>query len=176
MQLTVKIEEDRSGWDKFAGTLEEIGKKSIHAGIQADEDAELVMIAGVQEFGADIRVTPKMRGFFHYAFGINLKHETTFISIPSRPFIRQTFDKREAELLELGFDLAGLIIDGVLTVDQALGNWGDKLISLIRSEVAEGDNFKPNAPLTKTVKGAGKHPLQDSGRLMNALKAVIVSK
>lgn len=176
LNVNVKITEDRSGWDKFAKTLETLKRKRALVGIQADEDKELLTIAGVQEFGAEIPVTPKMRGFFRHAFGVNLKKSTTFISIPSRPFIRQTFEKKEAELVEQGFALAGLVIDGKLTVDQALEIWGDKAVSFIRSEIADGDNFKENAPLTVKLKGEGKHPLQDSGRLQQALKAIVAEK
>lgn len=176
LNVNVKVTEDRSGWDKFAKTLETLKRKRALVGIQADEDAELLTIAGVQEFGADIPVTPKMRAFFRYAFGISLKAETTFISIPPRPLIRQTFEKREAELIEIGFALGGLVIDGKLTVDQLFENWGDKAVSFIRSEIADGDNFEENAPLTVKLKGEGKHPLQDSGRLQQALKAIVTER
>ena len=173
LRVNVKITDEDSGWEKLAADLKKISEQKSVVGIQADEDAQLLTIANVQEFGATIPVTPKMRAFFRGAFKINLKPTTTSINIPSRPFIRQTVDKREAELIETGFDLGGLIIDGKMTVKSALEIWGDKLVSMMRSEIAEGNNFEPNAPLTIMNKGAGKHPLQDSGRLQQALKAVV---
>ena len=173
LRVNIKITEKDSGWEKLAAALKGIEEKKAVVGIQADTDAKLLTIANVQEFGASIPVTPKMRAFFRGAFKINLKKSTTVINIPSRPFIRQTVDKREAEMLETGFDLGGLIIDGKLTVKSALEIWGDKLVSFMRSEIAEGNNFEPNAPLTIMNKGAGKHPLQDEGRLQQALKAVV---
>ena len=115
-----------------------------------------------------------MRAFFRGAFKVNLKATTTSIKIPSRPFIRGTFDKREAELVELGFDLARQVLFDNLTLDQALGNWGDMFVSFIRSEIAEGNNFKENSELTTKNKGGGLYPLQDSGRLQQALKSVII--
>ena len=41
----------------------------------------------VHEFGAVIKVTPKMRGFLHF-IGIHLKPSTKVIHIPPRPFMR----------------------------------------------------------------------------------------
>lgn len=175
-KLTVNITDKDSGYDKFAATLESFKKKAVDVGIQSNEDSQLLTIANVQEFGAEITVTPKMRAFFRGAFKINLKKTTNMIIIPSRPFIRQTFSKREKELLKIGFALARAVIDDKLTVKQALENWGDQGVAFIRSEVADGNNFAPNAPLTIRQKGVGKHPLQDSGRLMQALKAVLVEK
>lgn len=164
------------GWDKLAKTLKGMSSQTVKAGIQSNEDAELLMIANVQEFGADITVTPKMRGFFRAVFGVSLKKSTTKITIPSRPFIRRTFDKRLDELKKLGFDLGGLVIDDKLTLEQSLELWGEKFVAFIRNEIAEGNNFEPNAPLTIERKGAGKHPLQDSGRLQQALKAVVFGR
>lgn len=166
--------EKDSGWEELAKTLKGLNRQVAKVGIQSDEDSELLMIANVQEFGAEIPVTPKMRAFFRGAFKINLKESTKFIKIPSRPFIRQTFRKNEADLIKIGFDLGGLIVDGKLTVKSALEIWGDKFVSMIRSEIAEGNNFQPNAPLTLMNKGGGKHPLQDSGRLQQSIKSVVV--
>lgn len=43
-------------------------------------------IAAVQNYGAHINVTPKMRAFLHY-LGIHLKDSTGEIVIPARPFM-----------------------------------------------------------------------------------------
>lgn len=183
--VSVKITENRSGWDKLAKTLAQLERKSVKVGIQANEDAELLTIAGANEFGADIdhpggtpyiitatgvRFVSKTAPIVH---GITKPHK---IIIPARPFIRQTFEKRFEELKKIGFQFGGLIIDEKMTLDQALELWGDKFVSFIRSEIAEGDNFEANAPATIRKKGADKHPLQDSGRLQLALKAVVGEK
>lgn len=172
-----------SGWDTLAKTLKGMSSKTVKVGIQASEDSELLQIANVQEFGADIDHpggTPYIIGKGGKArfvkkgtpniVGITKPHK---IIIPSRPFIRQTFDKRIKELQEIGVDLGGLVIDDKLMLKQALELWGDKFVAFIRNEIAEGNNFEPNAPATIRMKGAGKHPLQDSGRLQQALKAVV---
>lgn len=174
LNLNVKVTDTDSGYEKFAQNLEKLRGKAVDVGIQSTEDSKLLTIANVQEFGAEITVTPKMRGFFWHAFGIRLKKTTTKIIIPERPFVRQTFTKRERELAKKGMSLARTVLDGKLEVKQALELWGDMFVSFIRDEVADGNNFVENAPLTVREKGEGLHPLQDSGRLLQALKAVVV--
>ena len=112
LSVNIKITDEDSGWEQLAATLKDIASEKAVVGIQANEDAQLLTIANVQEFGAKIPVTEKMRAFFRGAFNISLKKSTKVINIPSRPFIRQTFDKEQAELIEAGFDLSRLIIDG----------------------------------------------------------------
>jgi hypothetical protein len=152
LRLTTRVDEKDSGWDKLAKNLEKLARKSAKVGIQANEDSELIQYATQNEFGADIGN----------------------VIIPSRPFIRQTFEKRFDELKKIGFEFGGVVIDGKMTLDSALELWGDKFVSFIRSEIAEGDNFIPNAPLTIKLKGEGLHPLQGkTGRLQQALKSVV---
>lgn len=184
LEFKSRIIEIDSGWDKLAQNLEKLSVKTIKTGIQASEDSELLKYAAANEFGADIDHpggTPYIiqkggkalfvkKGTADVA-GVTKPHK---IIIPARPFIRQTFDKRLKELEELGFKLGNLVLDDKLLLKQALELWGDKFISFIRSEVADGTNFEPNAPSTIRKKGSGKHPLQDSGRLMGALKAVVI--
>jgi len=147
INLSVNLTDKDSGWDKFAQELDALKGKKVVVGIQSNEDTELLKYANANEFGTEI--------------------------IPPRPFIRQTFEKELETLKETGFKLGEQVMFGKLSHKSALELWGGKFISLIRSEVAEGNNFEPNAPLTIRKKGAGKHPLQDSGRLMQALKAVV---
>lgn len=61
---------------------------------------ELVSIAAVQEFGATIKVTPRMRAFLH-AKGLHLKATTKAIVIPPRPFVRPAWDEGQPEVAEI---------------------------------------------------------------------------
>jgi hypothetical protein len=58
---------------------------------------DLVSIAAVQEFGATIKVTPRMRAFLH-ARGLHLKRTTKAIVIPPRPYVRPAWDEGQAEV------------------------------------------------------------------------------
>ncbi len=183
LQVTSKIVEKDSGWDKLSWELENLSSKIVRTGVQASEDSEILKIANANEFGADIDHpggTPYVIGKGGKAVfvkkgtqnvaGVTKPHK---INIPARPFIRQTFDKHSEELAKIGFDLGRLILEDKMVLKSALEIWGDNFISFVRSEVADGVNFEPNKPATIRKKGGGKHPLQDSGRLMNALKAVV---
>lgn len=72
------------------------------------------MLAAVHEFGADIPVTDKMRGYFRYKFGISLKKTTTHIKIPERSFIRAGWDEHGPAIVEKYQKLIGeAILNGV---------------------------------------------------------------
>ena len=49
-------------------------------------EGEPTTIAYVQEHGAAIPVTPKMRGYIAYTWGIYLKQSTTHIHVPGKQF------------------------------------------------------------------------------------------
>lgn len=51
------------------------------------ENIDMAGIGAVQEYGAEIPVTDKMRGFLRHNFGINLKKSTTHIRIPARSWL-----------------------------------------------------------------------------------------
>ena len=59
-----------------------------------------VSIAAVQEFGATIRVTDKMRGYLH-SVGLHLKPDTKAIVIPPRPFLRPAWEEGQEEVHEI---------------------------------------------------------------------------
>lgn len=145
----------KTGKDLLTPILDRIkdsanGKSTI--GIHSDEDGEVLLYATLNEFGGKAEA-----GNF----------------VPSRPFIRQTFDKYKQELVEVGNDLYKQIILGTITKKQALFAWGQYLETMIQKEINEGTNFKENAEYTIEKKGEGKNPLQDTGALQRAIKTVV---
>ena len=64
---------DNSGLDEVIKNLEELEKYYVVIGITAKNDSKLIMIANVHEYGCNIPVTDKMRGFFAYNFDVHLK-------------------------------------------------------------------------------------------------------
>lgn len=63
------------------------------------EEGRSTMIAKVQNDGAIIPVTEKMRGFLSAVYGIHLKQTTTHIEIPGRHFWDESWQKTKAESL-----------------------------------------------------------------------------
>jgi hypothetical protein len=61
---------------------------------------DLVSIAAAQEFGATIKVTPRMRAFLH-AKGLHLKPSTKAIVIPPRPYVRPAWDEGKPEVEQI---------------------------------------------------------------------------
>lgn len=54
---------------------------------QVSKNLDLAGLGAVQEYGAKITVTDKMRAYFRHEFGINLKKSTTEIEIPARSWL-----------------------------------------------------------------------------------------
>lgn len=141
---------------------------------QISENLDLAGLGAVQEFGAKIPVTDKLRNFFRWKFGVNLKKTTTEIEIPARswlyaPIKDPNFRKRiydfvsDEEILEEYADkdfmkrLANIIGNvGLLQIQKAFANGG------INGEWA------PNNEITIKGKGSAK-PLIADGHLRKSI-------
>lgn len=125
------------------------------------------MLAAVHEFGCDIPVTDKMRGFFRYKFGISLKPSTTVIRIPERSFLRAGWDEHGPAIEKKYGELIGAaILNGVsseaLIAALALEAQG-KL-----QEFARDLRNPANAGLTVENKGSS-NPLVDTGNMIQSM-------
>ena len=136
-------------------------------GERISDNLDLAGLGAVQEYGAKIPVTDKLRNFFRWKFGINLKKSTTEIEIPARSWLYEpikdsNFRKTiydyvgDEELLEYADKdfmkkLAKIIGEaGLLQIQKAFSNGG------INGEWA------PNSPLTIQQKGSAM-PLVGDG-------------
>ena len=63
---------DTSKVDEILQRIEALRSISVKVGILSSANGEILMIANVHEFGKEIEVTDKMRGFFLYKFGVGL--------------------------------------------------------------------------------------------------------
>lgn len=89
--------------------------------------------------------------------------------IPSRPFVRSTFDEQREDLTALGKNLMGAVIDGKISTLRALNIMGAKLATEVKKKITTGAGVPPpNAPSTVAGKGSDR-PLVDTGRLVNAI-------
>lgn len=135
--------------------------------VPVSENMDLASIGAVQEYGAKINVTPKMRAFLRHNFGINLKKTTTQINIPARSWLYEPIKDKgfrkliyefigDQKLFEEYADenimkqLANLIGEaGLLQIQKAFENSG------INGEWA------PNSPVTIAKKGSSKPLIAD---------------
>ena len=72
---------------------------------QVSQNIDLAGIGAVQEYGAEIPVTDKMRSFFRHNFGINLKKTTTHIHIPARSWLYEPI--KDANFRKMIYDYVG---------------------------------------------------------------------
>lgn len=91
---------------KFKKIIQAMSKEyKVTVGIhqeQNEDKGDNIDIAGigaVQEFGATINVTEKMRAYLHYT-GLHLKPETTQITIPARSFLQMPLEEHSKELVK----------------------------------------------------------------------------
>ena len=103
-----------------------------------------------------------------HEFGVPQKN------IPSRPFLRSTFDAKKTEWNALLSRMALGVLRGKLTVEQALGLLGQRASADVKLRITTGNNFVPNAPRTIAAKGSSR-PLIDTGRLVNSISYQVVT-
>ena len=119
--------------------------------------AEMEVVVGFQSDGAD------------YEGGASVA-EVAASDTPARPFMRQSFEKHEAELKAACEQVNRTLASGG-TVQEALGRLGVIAKALVQEEIVEG-GFEPNAPSTIKKKGSDK-PLIDTGTMRQSVTYVV---
>lgn len=159
------------GWDAYINGLKDtsvdIGILTRDGNQKVNESFTLARLAAVQEFGVVINVTAKMRGFLRWK-GMPLKNSTTTITIPSRPFMRTSFDEQVGELGRFIDDIETKIVEGKFDRKLALEIIGDFHKTEIQKNMRKQGKFKANHPFTIKQKGSSNE-LIDTGRLVNSI-------
>lgn len=130
-------------------------------------DGEQGALAAIHEYGLDIEVTDKMRGYLH-SQGLHLNPNTKYIHIPERAFLRGGFDTNHERILDETNNMVSLVLDGVLDPDDLLEHIGNSLKFAIREYATELDT-PPNHPFTIKRKDFSQ-PLIDTGNMLKSLK------
>jgi len=162
-----ELDDDLSFVD--VGILSKDGAKK-HGPTSDGKQSDITMaeLATIQEFGTVINVTPKMRKFLS-ATGLNLSPETKVITIPSRPFMRQTFDEQESELGAMAEKLDRDILTKQTSRRAALNQLGQSHRQEIQKNMSTSGKFKANHPYTVARKKGKSMPLIDSGAMRQAI-------
>lgn len=164
---------DKSRIDEILKSLKELESYYAVVGITSSAGGKLIMIANVHEYGCNIPVTNKMRGFFAYNFGVHLKKSTKLIKIPERSFIRSGFDKYKENFANYE-DILMKVIEGSISPRQFYEIIGqaaaDKIMRFLIDEVKSPGN----SGLTIANKGKS-NPLVHTGRLADAISYEIRS-
>lgn len=175
-KLTVSVE----GTESIIQQLEKLAdvKGTVKAGIMEGSEnyADVMVYAPVQEFGGKIKVTDKMRGYLAYNYGIYLKKSTTHITIPSRPFMRTTFQQHWKEWAEI---LAHYLTAGVAS-ETVLELVGRRMEDDIRDTIMNGQ-FKPLSEATILIErqsergpGNAEKTLYESGQMAHSIRYEVI--
>lgn len=161
MRVTVQ---DRNQIPQILRRMKELDGQKMLIGVLGHGEQQ--MIAGVQEYGIRITVTPKMRGFLAWK-GLHLKKTTTHITIPERSFIRAGWDEHEKDVLDKSDEMIPELVNNGISVNTFINALGDEAASLIKDFARELKNPE-NHPFTIGQKGSS-NPLVDTGGMIGAI-------
>lgn len=140
---------------KVLETLRELGatQKTVAVGVIGDA-------AGEQHKDSEVTVA-QVAQWNHYGTE----------RIPARPFLTIALAQHSDELKKLQARLANGLVQGKLTLDQALGLLGEAAVGMVKKTIADGVP-PPNAPSTVAAKGSDK-PLINFGQLRGSITSQI---
>lgn len=172
-------------WDKITQGLDDF---EIQAGwfenTKYEDGTSVSGIAAVQNYGAQINVTPKQRNFLHY-LGIHLKNSTGEIIIPSRPFM----DKAKARIQgpegkQVLLQELLRVFEGRQTMAQATHRLGAWLRGIIQEEIK--NTTEPplsdatieirNSEYESKSKNSSTKPLQGGGIMFSTVQYKVTKK
>ena len=158
---------DENRIPKLLKELEYLGTHKLEIGIlSGEQDAEVLMIASVHEFGVRITVTDAMRAYLN-AIGIHLRADTTEINIPERSYIRAGFDKNVDDIHKTAETLLDGVLQGRTTARAMFEALGGQIVSKMQAFLIDLQD-PPLHPATVERKGSSS-PLTDTGQLQSSI-------
>lgn len=161
--MGVKYKTVKNKFPEMQRNLEALNGRKVIVGCLKGEHAWL---AGIHEYGCNIRVTPRMRAFLHYK-GYHLSKQTTVIQIPERSFIRTGHDTYVDDVMKKASQLVGQVASGKMSGDQLLDYVGLTLSTKIK-KYARDLSSPPNSSMTVNEKGSS-NPLVDTGNMIEGI-------
>lgn len=156
---------------EFLAMLEELGSTKVEVGILGDAGSDILLIASVNEFGASINVTDKMRGYLS-SQGIHLRADTTTINIPERSYIREVFDTKKSVIISQCESTLEKVINLQIPPSTLFELIGQLCVSLIQDHMTSLSS-PANSPATVRLKGSS-NPLINTGRLRSSINFRLV--
>jgi hypothetical protein len=167
--MSVQVETIDHGWKRIKKELKKLNGGYTAVGFfghGGDPGDDLAARAAVQELGANIKVTKKMRFYFLYKFGFMLKKDV--IHIPKRPFMKRTFNKNKSEINKQLDNAYDQVLKGNFGAKQMLARIGEGWVGLTKLTIRSG-KFKKNSGFTISQKGSTR-PLVDGGEMINGVE------
>lgn len=138
--------------------------KPIKVGILSG--GKMLTIGTVHEFGATIKVTPRMRAFLH-SEGLHLKKGTKEINIPERSFIRAGFDENEQKITDKIESLILNVLDKKISTSAFLNFVGEYSAGVFQNYMT--DLKEPPLTSFTVLKKGSTNPLIDTGHLRDSI-------
>ena len=164
------------GWEKIKKEhkFKEIELKVGLFGSGSEPKNNPAYLGLVQQYGANIKVTPKMRGFLRY-IGIFLKQSTKKVVIPKRPFVSNAFDKNESKIKSFIKREYGKVLDGKQSFNQFLKRVGVYHEGQMKSSITKF-NYRPLHPITIERKKSSRPLIGRGGQMRNSIKYKVKKK
>jgi hypothetical protein len=154
------------GWDKIKNEIKDLKDIVIEVGLFGNDEknpkTNIAYRGIIQEYGAIIQVTNKMKGYFAAVFHVRKSDRP--IVIPKRPFTAEAFDLNQSKLEKFVADEYDKTITGKQTTEKMIERIGVLHESQIKKSIQSG-NWTPNSSMTSTIKGSSK-PLIDKGEML----------
>lgn len=165
---------DTSMIDEVAAAIGELNSLELQIGVQGEEGSFMVMLATVHEFGTEIEVTDKMRGYLG-ANGMHLKKTTTHIVIPERSYLRSAFDENEELFEQVCSTLVEGMFRGEMKAVKMLEDIGIIAVDRVKKKMRELDT--PGKHPFTLAKNPGKtNPLIQEGHLLESISSEVKKK
>lgn len=161
--MKVKFKTIKNDFPKMEMAIKSMSGKSIEVGAIQGEHAWL---AAIHEYGCNIEVTDKMRGFLATQ-GLHLKQTTKVITIPERSFLRSSHDENADAVIRQSERALGQVVIGQMSLDQYMDMVGRDYVTMVKDYIVELDS-PPNHPFTVEQKGSS-NPLVSTGGLVESI-------
>lgn len=144
--------------------FKELEKAEIIAGVPHDNEF-LQMISRVNEFG--MTIYPKNYEYLSVPNGKGGVVKLKSVTIPSRPFIRYTFEQKQEQWGSYTVEQLSKLIRGNIKSKTLLNRVGKRMQTDIQKTITHFKSPK-NAPLTIANKGFD-NPLEHTGKLKKSI-------
>lgn len=161
------ITKNKSGLSNIREQLKSLNNTTIKTGFIGNP--KVAKVARIQNYGAVIPVTRKMRLFLGMTYGIWLSKNKTSINIPARPFMDVAIAhnyKKYGTVFKIAYEKTG-------DIDKALNQLGLFVQGNIQESIAGYyQQWASNSAMTIGLKGKDT-PLRNTGNMLKSVSYVI---
>lgn len=165
-KVTVKTTYDFRTAEILQAQFAQLGSTTVEVGVMTN-DPETLLKAHVNEYGANIPISNKMRGMM-WRMGYQTAKKS--IRIPSRSFLRSTYKEQTNVMKHKMAAYLRYVYSGKRTSEETLALIGDYLVKMIQNKFDKKDpSWAPNSDWTNAIKGRENDMLVFTGALRQSI-------